>query len=47
MLEELVEEIMKDLTDQIHKTDEEELIIGGQLGFSGAVPQEIPLTVES
>lgn len=40
MLEELVEEIMKDLTDQIHKTDEEEMVIGGQLGFSGDVSQD-------
>ena len=24
-----LEEIMKDLTDQIHKTDEEEMVIGG------------------
>ena len=40
ILEELVEEVMKDLTDQIYKTDEEEMIVGGQLGFSEDASQD-------
>jgi hypothetical protein len=42
MLEELVEEIMKDLTNQIHETNEEEMVIGGHIGFSGDAPQNDP-----
>ena len=40
MLEELVEEIIKDITDQIHKTYEWEMVIEGQLDFSVEVSQD-------
>lgn len=35
ILEELVEEIMKDLTDKIHQVKEEEILIAGEISHQG------------